>query len=111
MRAYKLIGICFLSSFAFGDYRQLRDGAGIIRTDAVQRIEDRAFIPADINNKDYVEYLQWEKAGNKLKAPEDQPAPTGRDAQKVSARLVTKSATATTDQKINALLLILDLDR
>ncbi len=30
----------------------------------IQRTSDNAFIPVDLNNKDYVEYKEWVDAGN-----------------------------------------------
>ena len=31
---------------------------------SIQRKEDMAFIPEDLNNKDWVEYQEWVAAGN-----------------------------------------------
>lgn len=39
---------------------------------SILRIADNAFIPADLDNKDYVEYLAWLDAGN---TPEPLPEP------------------------------------
>ena len=42
-------------------------------TEIVQRLTDGAFIPPDLDNKDYVEYLAWVEEGN---TPEDYIPPT-----------------------------------
>tara|TARA_R100000353_G_scaffold94929_1_gene69555 strand:- start:111 stop:287 length:177 start_codon:yes stop_codon:yes gene_type:complete len=38
------------------------------KMEAVQRIEDGAFIPFDPDNKDYQEYLEWVAEGNTAEA-------------------------------------------
>ena len=45
-------------------YRLLKDLSGQIRTDAILRVADNAFIPFDPENKDYQDYLKWLADGN-----------------------------------------------
>ena len=42
---------------------------------SIIRIEDRAFIPKDTGNKDYVEYLAWLEEGNTPEAADPEPEP------------------------------------
>jgi len=41
---------------------------------SVQRIADNAFIPFDLANNDYVEYLKWIEAGNQPLPADEQGA-------------------------------------
>jgi len=45
-------------------YKQLKDTLGNIKTTAISRIEDGAFIPFDPANTDYQAYLKWLDKGN-----------------------------------------------
>jgi hypothetical protein len=51
-------------------YRQLKDPQGNIRTDAIRRESDKATVPNDLNNRDWVEYQAWLAAD-----PANQPLP------------------------------------
>jgi len=48
-------------------YKKINKIDGTTDTTQIQRISDKAFIPADEANKDYQEYLEWVAEGN---APE-----------------------------------------
>jgi hypothetical protein len=43
---------------------KLLPGLSEIETEIIQRIEDKAIIPTDPNNRDYQEYLEWLAEGN-----------------------------------------------
>jgi hypothetical protein len=51
-------------------YKQLKDTLGNIRTNAISRIEDNAFIPFDPANMDFVEYNKWLLLGNQPLPPD-----------------------------------------
>jgi hypothetical protein len=62
-----LLIVFVTSTFSWADYRQVLGKDGQLRTDIIQRIEDTAYIPSDIKNADYKEYLQWVEKGNVIK--------------------------------------------
>ena len=37
---------------------------GVVRTDAIRRVADGAYIPFDPGNRDYQDYLAWLALGN-----------------------------------------------
>lgn len=45
-------------------YQYVLDESGAISSDKIRRSSDGAFIPSDINNRDYKAYLEWLAAGN-----------------------------------------------
>jgi hypothetical protein len=45
-------------------YKQLKDTLGNIRTNAISRIEDNAFIPFDPANMDAQQFKIWLQEGN-----------------------------------------------
>lgn len=48
-------------------YKQVKDHiTGEPVNNLVLRVSDNAFIPLDLGNKDYREYLSWLEAGNTL---------------------------------------------
>lgn len=59
--------------------------------DSIFRIADNAWIPPDLVNRDYREYLQWIEAGNQpLPAPEPAPGPApSTPEQKLAAAGLT----------------------
>ena len=48
----------------------------LTNTETIIRIADKASIPADPANTDYVEYLEWVEAGNTATAADAIPDPT-----------------------------------
>lgn len=42
----------------------------IVDSATIKRLVDSAFIPADVNNRDYQEYLKWVSEGNTPKPAE-----------------------------------------
>jgi hypothetical protein len=58
--------------------------------ETIRRLEDNAFIPPDLANQDYVEYLDWLEAGNTPEpAPEPEPIPEPTPAEKLAAAGLT----------------------
>lgn len=53
-------------------YKQLKDTLGNIRTNAISRIEDNAYIPFDPANVDFQQYQVWLSEGN-VPLPPDEP--------------------------------------
>jgi hypothetical protein len=52
-------------------YRQVRGIDGIVSTEMLLRVIDKASIPCTEENKDYREYLEWEAIeGNDILSPE-----------------------------------------
>jgi len=54
-------------------YQQINDFTGQ-PAQCIKRLSDNAFIPFDINNVDYVEYLAWIEAGNTPLPPDEEGA-------------------------------------
>lgn len=102
MKTFILIVI--LAATAYGvTYREIAGS-----TTTILRVDDGANIPRAQDNKDYIEFLAWEKAGNVIQKPE---SASSRALAKVAARFTVKSSTTTATQKINAVILLLDLDQ
>lgn len=45
-------------------YKKINKIDGTLDTTQIQRLSDKAFIPANEENTDYQEYLEWVAAGN-----------------------------------------------
>ena len=45
-------------------YKQIKNQAGSINLNQIQRVSDNAFIPFDPANTDYQAYLKWLDEGN-----------------------------------------------
>jgi hypothetical protein len=45
-------------------YKQIKNIDGSISVTVIQRVADKAFIPADLGNADYQQYQLWLQAGN-----------------------------------------------
>jgi hypothetical protein len=83
----------------------------LLNTDSmIYRVDDGAFIPKDIENRDYDEFLEWQNRGNRILPPPPLPEKTPREILKEQARSVLKDSNATNTEKIRALILLLDLD-
>jgi len=50
-----------------------------LNTDTVTRLSDRASIPKDPNNRDWVAYLKWVKEGGVTEAADSAPPPPTND--------------------------------
>lgn len=100
--------LLLISSNAFSfTYRQVNGIDGQVSTAVIQRIEDSAFIPADPENRDYKEFLVWKKQGNQIQPPLVETSADPRAGDKATV----KDKNATTDQKLNAVISILGLDK
>ncbi len=53
-------------------YKQLKDTFGNIRTNAISRVADGAYIPFDPANVDFQQYQVWLSEGN-VPTPADEP--------------------------------------
>lgn len=82
-----------------------RDGTVSVRT--IIRVDDGAAIPIDAQNRDYQSFLKWQKDGNAITPT----APVVRVDPKAGDKAVLKDSKSTTDEKINALIKVLDLDK
>lgn len=51
-------------------YKLLKDGSGVDRDDVILRTSDKAFIPNDASNKDWIAYQEWLSLGNVPEASE-----------------------------------------
>lgn len=91
-------------------YQQVRDVKGQISTAIIRRVEDGASIPVDPLNRMYREFLEWEKAGNRILPPPEVPGKTPREILKEQAIMDAKNTLLTPTQRLNALIIILDLD-
>jgi hypothetical protein len=52
-------------------YKQVNDpDTGLVSTQVIQRVSDKAFIPCVEENTDYRDYLAWVALGNTILPPE-----------------------------------------
>ena len=54
-------------------YKQIKTYDGNIVSNMIQRIVDKAYIPFDPQNSDYIAYLKWIEEGN-VPTPADENA-------------------------------------
>ncbi len=94
-----MLTAAWISSALAAEYKLQSGGDGIVR------VEDGAFIPATLGNRDWREYQDWIAAGNTPLAADLPPQPPPDPNDELEAALnALKGTGATIDQLIDALL-------
>lgn len=74
----------------------------------IQRIRDGAFIPRDEGNRDYQEFLEFEKGGGRIQPPVIDP-PDPKEVERQQAIQDLKNGTKTDSERFAALIKVLGL--
>lgn len=106
LRLTLIFSVTGLSPLFAVQYKQVLDARGNISASSVFRVDDNATIPADPENRDYKAFLAWQKAGNSILPADPRPIDTH-----AADKSILKDSRATTDDKLNALIKVLDLDK
>jgi len=75
----------------------------VMRKGGVKRLEDGAFIPADLRNKDWRAYQEWLKKGNNPEPPD--PEPPKIDPGQVKQDLIDNIKSASNLAQLRAILI------
>jgi len=102
-----IIGLLAFNGNA-ASYERVLDDKGQISPYVIRRVADGAFIPINPNNRDYKEFLNLQKKG-KLVIKTPTSAPPALDPVKEQAKKDLNDKTKTPDQRIDALIKILNL--
>lgn len=95
------------SSVQAVSYRQISSS-----TKTIQRVDDQAIIPLDPKNRDYQDFLLWQKAGNAILPPEP-IKPEDAAIRQIYEKAITDAADArkTVAERIDALLVIIGIPK
>ena len=107
MKVLLLIAVLSASAGALS-YRQVTGVDGKVVPGMIQRIDDSAFIPTDSENRDYQQFLQWEKEGNRIEPPFEIPS---EDPIKKQAYEDLNNKTKTEIERFEALIKYLGLEK
>lgn len=89
-------------------YRQIADASGRVSPNVIQRVDDSAIIPANESNRDYAEFLQWQKEGGRILPPEPRKTEDVEREQAVKQAIIdAQNILKTPQERIDAVLTII----
>lgn len=107
MRTILIIALFSVPAFSVS-YKQT------LKQDAIQRVDDGAFIPVNPENRDYAAFLLWQKPVKEggesgVILPADPAVVDPKEIQREQAIIDAKNALLTPQQRLDALIKAIDL--